>query len=192
MAPGKVPRRREALTVDDYVAGVLGGDRARLARAITLIESNSPLHEPQAQEVLRRLLPHTGKARRIGITGVPGVGKSTFIESFGLYLVRNGHKLAVLAIDPTSTRSGGSILGDKTRMEKLSREPNAFIRPSPAGASLGGVARRTRETSSAKPLGLTSLWLKPSVPGKARPPCARWWIAFCCCNCRARGMSCRL
>jgi LAO/AO transport system kinase len=146
MVPGKVPRRREALTVDDYVAGVLGGDRARLARAITLIESNSPLHEPQAQEVLRQLLPHTGKARRIGITGVPGVGKSTFIESFGLYLVRNGHKLAVLAIDPTSTRSGGSILGDKTRMEKLSREPNAFIRPSPAGASVGGVARRTRET----------------------------------------------
>ena len=104
------------------------------------------MHEPQAQEVLRRLLPHTGKARRVGITGVPGVGKSTFIESFGLYLVRNRHKLAVLAIDPTSSRSGGSILGDKTRMEKLSQEPNAYIRPSPAGASVGGVARRTRET----------------------------------------------
>jgi LAO/AO transport system kinase len=132
--------------VDDYVEGVVAGDRARLARAITLIESNSPMHEPQAQEVLRRLLSHTGKARRIGITGVPGVGKSTFIESFGLYLVRDGHKVAVLAIDPTSTRSGGSILGDKTRMEKLSREANAYIRPSPAGASVGGVARRTRET----------------------------------------------
>jgi LAO/AO transport system kinase len=140
------PRRRTALSVDDYIAGVLGGDRARLARAITLVESNSPMHEPQAQEVLRRLLPHTGNARRIGITGVPGVGKSTFIESFGLYLVRHRHKLAVLAIDPTSTRSGGSILGDKTRMEKLSREPNAFIRPSPSGATAGGVARRTRET----------------------------------------------
>jgi LAO/AO transport system kinase len=139
-------RHRTALTVDDYVAGVLAADRARLARAITLIESNSPMHEPQAQEVLRRLLPHTGKARRIGITGVPGVGKSTFIECFGLYLVRNGHKLAVLAIDPTSTRSGGSILGDKTRMEKLSQEPSAFIRPSPAGLNVGGVARRTRET----------------------------------------------
>jgi LAO/AO transport system kinase len=128
-AQGTPQRRRTALTVDDYVAGVLAADRARLARAITLIESNSPMHEPQAQEVLRRLLPHTGKARRIGITGVPGVGKSTFIECFGLYLVQNGHKLAVLAIDPTSTRSGGSILGDKTRMEKLSQEPNAFIRP---------------------------------------------------------------
>jgi LAO/AO transport system kinase len=144
--PGTPPRRRAALSVDDYVSGVVAGNRSMLARAITLIESNSSLHEPQAQEVLRRLLPHTGKARRIGITGVPGVGKSTFIESFGTYLVEQGHKLAVLAIDPTSSRSGGSILGDKTRMEKLSREPNAFIRPSPAGASLGGVARRTRET----------------------------------------------
>jgi len=139
-------RRRSAPTVDDYATGVLAGDRALLARAITLVESNSPLHEPQAQELLRRLLPHTGKAKRIGITGVPGVGKSTFIESFGCFLTGHGHKLAVLAIDPTSTRSGGSILGDKTRMEKLSRQPNAFIRPSPAGGNLGGVARRTRET----------------------------------------------
>jgi len=145
-AKAPAPRPRTALTVDDYVGGVLAGDRARLARAITLIESDSPMHEPQAQEVLRRLLPHTGKARRVGITGVPGVGKSTFIEAFGMYLVGSGHRLAVLAIDPTSTRSGGSILGDKTRMEKLSREPNAFIRPSPSGASAGGVARRTRET----------------------------------------------
>jgi len=139
------PRTRAGLSVDDYVEGVLAGNRATLARAITLIESNSPLHEHQAQEVLRLLLPHTGKAKRVGITGVPGVGKSTFIESFGTMLVRARHKLAVLAIDPTSTRSGGSILGDKTRMERLSREPNAFIRPSPAGANLGGVARRTRE-----------------------------------------------
>lgn len=143
---GTPSRRRAALTVDDYVSGVLAGNRSMLARAITLIESNSPLHEPQAQEVLRRLLPHTGKAKRVGVTGVPGVGKSTFIEAFGSYLVEQGHKLAVLAIDPTSSRTGGSILGDKTRMEKLSREPNAYIRPSPAGANLGGVARRTRET----------------------------------------------
>ena len=145
MGQGSSPRTRVALSVEDYVSGVLAGNRATLARAITLIESNSSLHEHQAQEVLRRLLPHTGKAKRIGITGVPGVGKSTFIESFGSLLARNGHQLAVLAIDPTSSRSGGSILGDKTRMEKLSREPNAFIRPSPAGANLGGVARRTRE-----------------------------------------------
>jgi len=125
---------------------VLVGDRVMLARAITLIESNSRLHEAQAQEVLHRLLPYTGKAKRVGITGVPGVGKSTFIESFGCWLVKQEHKLAVLTIDPTSSRSGGSILGDKTRMEKLSTEPNAFIRPSPSGDSLGGVARRTRET----------------------------------------------
>lgn len=139
-------RRSRTLTVDDYVAGILAGDRATLARAITLIESNSRLHEVQAQEVLQRILRHTGKARRIGITGVPGVGKSTFIETFGCFLVEKGHKLGVLTIDPTSARSGGSILGDKTRMERLSRESNAFIRPSPAGDSLGGVARRTRET----------------------------------------------
>ena len=142
----RLPRRRSSLSPDAYVSGVLAGDRGVLARAITLVESNSPLHEAQAQEVLQRLLPHTGKAKRIGITGVPGVGKSTFIEGFGCFLVEQGRKLAVLTIDPTSKRSGGSILGDKTRMEKLSREPRAFIRPSPAGDSLGGVARRTRET----------------------------------------------
>jgi LAO/AO transport system kinase len=134
------------LTVSDYVSGVLAGNRALLARAITLVESNSRLHEAQAQEVLQQLLPHAGKSKRIGITGVPGVGKSTFIEAFGSFLVEHRHKVAVLTIDPSSARSGGSILGDKTRMERLSREPNAFIRPSPAGENLGGVARRTRET----------------------------------------------
>ncbi len=139
-------RHSRRLTVDDYVAGVLAGDRAVLARAITLVESNSRLHEAQSQEVLNRLLPHTGKAKRIGITGVPGVGKSTFIETFGCYLVDGGCRLAVLTIDPSSARSGGSILGDKTRMEKLCVSPNAFIRPSPSGDNLGGVARRTRET----------------------------------------------
>ncbi|MGA2542025.1 MAG: methylmalonyl Co-A mutase-associated GTPase MeaB [Verrucomicrobiota bacterium] len=133
-------------TVEDFVAGVLAGDRAILSRAITLIESQSPRHEEKAQEVLQRLLPHTGKAKRIGITGAPGVGKSTFIEAFGCYLIDQGQAVAVLAIDPTSKRSGGSILGDKTRMENLSRQARAFIRPSPAGDSVGGVARRTRET----------------------------------------------
>jgi LAO/AO transport system kinase len=139
-------RRPRPLSVEDYVQGVLAGDRAVLARAITLVESSSRLHESQAQEILHRILPKTGHARRVGITGVPGVGKSTFIESFGCYLVKRQHKIAVLAVDPSSIRSGGSILGDKTRMEQLSREPAAFIRPSPAGASMGGVARRTRET----------------------------------------------
>jgi LAO/AO transport system kinase len=136
----------ESGTIEGYVAGVLAGDRAILSRAITLVESQSPAHEQKAQEVLQRLLPHTGKAWRVGITGVPGVGKSTFIEAFGCHLINQGHSVAVLTIDPTSKRSGGSILGDKTRMENLSRELRAFIRPSPAGDSFGGVARRTRET----------------------------------------------
>jgi LAO/AO transport system kinase len=139
-------KRAGQLTVDDYVDGVIGGDRSLLARAITLVESTSRRHEAVAQEVLNRLLPRTGRAKRVGITGVPGVGKSTFIEFLGTYLVGRGEKVAVLTIDPTSARSGGSILGDKTRMEKLCQLPDAFIRPSPSGLSLGGVARRTRET----------------------------------------------
>ena len=143
--PGR-PIAGEQLSVDDYVAGVRAGDRTILARAITLVESDSRRHEAQAQEVLHRLLPFTGRAKRVGITGVPGVGKSTFIESLGCQLVERGQKLAVLTIDPTSSRSGGSILGDKTRMERLCQLPAAFIRPSPSGLSLGGVARRTRET----------------------------------------------
>ena len=117
-----------------------------LARAITLIESNAPRHFEQAQNVLREIMPHTGNAIRIGITGVPGAGKSTFIETLGLMLCEQGHKVAVLAVDPTSSLTHGSILGDKTRMEQLSREPNAFIRPSPTGGMLGGVARKTRES----------------------------------------------
>ncbi|CAA6605164.1 membrane ATPase/protein kinase [Rhodospirillaceae bacterium LM-1] len=124
---------------------VKNGERLALARAITLVESTRPDHRDQAIDLLERLLPFTGKSVRLGITGVPGAGKSTFIEAFGLHLVNQGHRLAVLAVDPSSPRSGGSILGDKTRMEDLSRHPNCFIRPSPSGGGLGGVARRSRE-----------------------------------------------
>lgn len=124
---------------------VRAGDRRALARAITLIESGRADHRATAEELLAALLPHTGQAVRIGISGVPGVGKSTFIEAFGLHLIAQGHRVAVLAVDPSSARTGGSILGDKTRMELLARAPEAFIRPSPAGRTLGGVARRTRE-----------------------------------------------
>jgi LAO/AO transport system kinase len=134
------------LSVDDYVAGIITGDRVILARAITLIESETRAHETQAQQILQQVLPRTGKARRIGISGAPGVGKSTFIEALGCLLIDNGRAVAILTIDPSSTISGGSILGDKTRMDRLSREKNAFIRPSPAAGSWGGVARRTRET----------------------------------------------
>ncbi|SIS40111.1 methylmalonyl Co-A mutase-associated GTPase MeaB [Insolitispirillum peregrinum] len=133
-------------TADDYVNGVLAGNRAIIGRAITLIESRAERHRALAKEVLMRLVPHSGKAHRIGISGVPGVGKSTFIETFGTNLTGAGHKVAVLAVDPTSSRTGGSILGDKTRMAKLSTDENAFIRPSPTGGYLGGVARATRET----------------------------------------------
>jgi LAO/AO transport system kinase len=125
--------------------GVLAGQRRALARAITLIESTRPDHRAAADALLEALLPHTGNSVRIGISGVPGVGKSTFIESFGLHVINQGHRVAVLAVDPSSPRSGGSILGDKTRMEELSRDERAFIRPSPSGGTLGGVARRTRE-----------------------------------------------
>ncbi len=137
---------RTQLTIDEYVNGVLAGNRTVLARAITLIESNAPRHFDAAQTVLKQLLPHTGHSLRVGITGVPGAGKSTLIETLGVMLTEKGHKVAVLAVDPTSSITGGSILGDKTRMEKLSNAPNAFIRPSPTGGMLGGVARKTRET----------------------------------------------
>ena len=130
----------------DGLAGrVLAGDRRALARAITLVESTRADHRAAAEALLTQVLPHSGQAVRLGITGVPGGGKSTFIEAFGLFLISQGHRVAVLAVDPTSRRSKGSILGDKTRMEELSRAPEAFIRPSPAGRTLGGVARRTRE-----------------------------------------------
>ncbi len=131
---------------DPLLEPLLKGDRRALAQAITLIESTRSDHRARADALLAKVLPHTGKSVRLGITGVPGVGKSTLIERFGLSLLERGRSLAVLAIDPSSKRGGGSILGDKTRMEELSRRPAAFIRPSPAGITLGGVARRTRET----------------------------------------------
>ena len=132
--------------MEQYVDGVLAGDRAVLARTITLIESNNERHAETAQRVLTALIPHSGNAYRVGITGVPGVGKSTFIDAFGARLTERGHRVAVLAVDPSSEVSGGSILGDKTRMTRLSVDPNAFVRPSPAAGTLGGVARKTRES----------------------------------------------
>ncbi len=143
--PAPVAPRRRQLTPDDYVEGVLARNPMVLGRAITLVESNAESHRALAQQVLTRLMPHTGKSRRVGITGIPGAGKSTFIESLGCALTGSGHRVAVLAIDPSSSLHGGSILADKVRMEKLGRDPKAFIRPSPSGGSLGGVARKTRE-----------------------------------------------
>ena len=134
------------LDAQAYVDGVRSGDRAILARAITLIESEQPAHADLAQEVLEALLPDTGGAYRVGISGVPGAGKSTFIDAMGTLLTGKGHRVAVLAVDPTSSVSGGSILGDKTRMSALSNDPNAFIRPSPTSGTLGGVAGKTRES----------------------------------------------
>ena len=128
-------------------AGIVAGERRALARSITLVESQRADHRAIADDLLARLMPRTGGSVRIGISGAPGVGKSTFIEAFGLFLIERGHRPAVLAIDPSSPLTGGSILGDKTRMEALSRDQRAFIRPSPAGSTLGGVARRTREAS---------------------------------------------
>ena len=133
-------------TINEMADGVRAGERATLARAITLVESTKPEHQAQAQALLQALLPAKGTALRLGITGVPGVGKSTTIDQLGMNLVDAGHKVAVLAVDPTSRRTGGSILGDKTRMNRLAQTPNAFIRPSPTSGTLGGVTRKTRET----------------------------------------------
>ncbi|MBK6846099.1 MAG: methylmalonyl Co-A mutase-associated GTPase MeaB [Proteobacteria bacterium] len=137
--------RQPTLTLDAYAAGVRAGDRAVLGRAITLVESQRPSDRLLAQELLVRLLPDCGRALRVGITGVPGVGKSTFIDALGARLLERGHRLAVLAIDPSSQLSGGSIMGDKTRMERVGVHPRAFVRPSPSGRELGGVAQATRE-----------------------------------------------
>ena len=140
------PAKRRKLTLDDYERGVLSADVSILSRAITLVESNLPEHEALAQKLLTRLLPETGRSIRVGITGVPGAGKSTLIESLGCQLCEQGHRVAVLAVDPSSSVTGGSILGDKTRMQHLVRQTGAYIRPSPSGGSLGGVGRKSRET----------------------------------------------
>jgi LAO/AO transport system kinase len=138
--------RRITYSVQEYVEGILKGNITILSRAVTLIESSVREHQLLAQEIIEKCLPHSGRSVRVGFTGVPGAGKSTSIDAFGMHIIRQGRKLAVLAIDPSSERSKGSILGDKTRMEALSREKNAFIRPSPTAGSLGGVARKTCET----------------------------------------------
>jgi len=140
-----VTRKRNRLSLSEYVDGVLAGNRVILSRAITLVESTLPSDQDLAEQVVNSIMAHTGNSIRIGITGVPGVGKSTFIESFGIEVVEKGHKLAVLAVDPSSQRTKGSILGDKTRMETLASDPRAFIRPTPAGSTLGGVGAKTRE-----------------------------------------------
>ena len=142
----KTFHKRKKLTLDDYIKGVLDRDRTIMARAITLVESNSIKHRKMADELIKALLPKSGHSIRIGITGMPGAGKSTFIEALGNLLCDNDHKVAVLAVDPSSSLTKGSVLGDKTRMEKLSTRPEAFIRPSPSGGVLGGVARKSRET----------------------------------------------
>ncbi len=139
-------KRKKRIDVDKIVDGILAGNITSLGSAITLVESVHPKHREIAETIIERCVSYSSNSIRIGITGVPGVGKSTFIESLGMYLTEKGHKLAVLAIDPSSQHSGGSILGDKTRMELLSANPRAFIRPSPSGLNLGGVARKTRET----------------------------------------------
>ena len=139
-------KRRKSLSVNDYVEGIVKGDVSTLSQAVTLVESVNPDHQSVAQEVIEKCLPYSGNSIRIGISGVPGAGKSTSIDSFGMHVLERGGKLAVLAIDPSSERSKGSILGDKTRMEQLSNHPNSFIRPSPSAGSLGGVARKTRES----------------------------------------------
>lgn len=139
-------KKKRQLTVDDYVSGILNGNRTILSKAITLVESSKPEHNALAQQIINHCIPHSGKSIRVGITGVPGVGKSTFIETFGSYAIEQEHKVCVLAIDPSSKKTGGSILGDKTRMEALSTHPDAFIRPSPSAGALGGVANATRES----------------------------------------------
>lgn len=157
------------LAAEQYVSGVLAGDRATLARAITVIESDLPSDNELSAKILDALLPHTGQSRRIGVTGVPGVGKSTFLDKMGMHILRQpGAKLAVLSVDPSSPVTGGSILGDKTRMETLAMEPNAFIRPSPSRGSLGGVAGRTRETMLVcEAAGFNNIWVETVGVGQS-------------------------
>ena len=157
---------------------VRAGTRVALARAITLIESRKPEHRPQARQLLTLLNSAAGRSQRVGITGVPGVGKSTLIDSLGSYLTGQGHRVAVLAVDPSSSRSGGAILGDKTRMAQLAADPNAFIRPSPSSGTLGGVARTTRETILlCEAAGFDVVLVETVGVGQSEVTVAGWWIS---------------
>ena len=184
--------RKKTLTADEYVAGILRGDINILSQAITLVESARVDHQAMAQEVINRCLPNTGKSVRIGITGVPGAGKSTFIEAFGKFLTGQGHKIAVLAIDPSSERSKGSILGDKTRMEELACDPHAYIRPSPSAGSLGGVARKTREAMLlCEAAGFDITLIETVGVGQSELPYIRWSISSCWYKLPEPGMNCK-
>ena len=187
-------KRAAQLSVDDYVQGILRGDVTVLSRAVTLLESMLPEHQAMAQEVVERCLPHAGGSLRVGITGVPGAGKSTSIDAFGMHLLsRTEGKLAVLAVDPSSERSKGSILGDKTRMERLSAHPRAFIRPSASAGSLGGVARKTRETIIlCEAAGYEISSWRRWVWGRARLLSIQWSISFCSYRLPVPAMSCRV
>ena len=184
--------KRHRMTTDEYMEGILAGNITVLSQAITLVESLLPEHYAQAQEIIERCLPHSGRSVRIGITGVPGAGKSTFIEAIGDMVANLGHKLSVLAIDPSSERSKGSILGDKTRMETLVHNPSVFIRPSPSAGSLGGVARKTRETIIlCEAAGFDVIFIETVGGGAVRDGRIRWSICFCCCRSPARRRTAR-
>ena len=185
-------RPRRMPTPGEMVEGILKGDVTMLSRAVTLVESLSPDHEALAQEVIEKCLPHSGRSRRIGITGVPGAGKSTSIDVFGLHVLKRGGKLAVLAIDPSSERTKGSILGDKTRMEKLSIHPSAFIRPSPSAGSLGGVARKTRETIVlCEAAGYDNIFVETVGVGQSETAVHSMVDFSCSYSLPARAMNCR-
>jgi LAO/AO transport system kinase len=174
-------RKKKRWSPDKYVEGILTGNRVLLSQAITLIESTSHKDIEIAGIIIEKCLPHSGNSIRIGITGVPGVGKSTFIETFGKYLTSIGKKLCVLAVDPSSEISKGSILGDKTRMDELSIDPNAFIRPSPSGLTLGGVARKTRETIIlCEAAGFDVIIIETVGVGQSETVVKSMWTSFCC------------
>ena len=183
---------RRTYTVDEFVEGILRSDITCLSQAVTLVESNRPDHQAIAQQIIERCLPYSGKSMRVGITGVPGAGKSTSIDTFGMHLVKQGRRLAVLAIDPSSERSGGSILGDKTRMEQLSREKSAFIRPSPTAAlSVAWHVRLERRSSSAKQQALIRSLLRPLGLDRVRRPYTRWSTSSFSSSLQAQEMSSR-
>jgi LAO/AO transport system kinase len=177
---------------DALAAALLARQRRALAKAITLVESSRPDHRLRAQSLLDKLLPHTGKAYRIGISGVPGVGKSTFIEAFGMHLLAQGLRVAVLAVDPSSPLTGGSILGDKTRMERLSQQENAYIRPSPTRGALGGVGHQSREAMlMCEAAGFDVIIVETVGVGQAKPPSPACATSSCCCNCPTLAMNCK-